>query len=42
MSSRVAQLAIIDVLVSSCALVDPTRSVEHLERSARVIAEKRY
>ena len=42
MSSRVAQLAIIDVLVSSCALVDPTKSVEHLERSARVIAEKRY
>lgn len=42
MSSRVAQLAIIDVLVSAVALRDPRTSVENLERSARIIAEKRY
>lgn len=42
MSSRVAQLAIIDVLVSAVALRDPGTSVENLERSARIIAEKRY
>ncbi len=42
MSSRVAQLAIIDTLVSCCALADPKRSVAYLQRSARVIAEKRY
>lgn len=42
MSSRVAQLAIVDALVSSCALDDAQRSVAKLELSARVIAEKRY
>ena len=42
MSSRVAQLAIIDVLVSAVALKDPKTSVDNLERSARIIAEKRY
>jgi DNA-binding MurR/RpiR family transcriptional regulator len=42
MSSRVAQLAIIDTLVSCCALSDPKRSIENLHRSARIIAEKRY
>lgn len=42
MSSRVAQLAIVDTLVSCCALADPKRSISKLQRSARVIAEKRY
>jgi RpiR family transcriptional regulator, carbohydrate utilization regulator len=42
MSSRVAQLAIVDTLVSCCALADPRRSVSNLQRSARVIAEKRF
>ena len=42
MSSRVAQLAIIDVLVSALALRDPNTSFDNLERSARIIAEKRY
>jgi DNA-binding MurR/RpiR family transcriptional regulator len=42
MSSRVAQLAIVDTLVSCCALADPERSVANLQRSARIIAEKRY
>lgn len=42
MSSRVAQLAIIDTLVSCCALADADRSIANLQRSARVIAEKRY
>jgi len=42
MSSRVAQLAIVDTLVSCCALADPKRSVAKLQRSARVISEKRY
>jgi DNA-binding MurR/RpiR family transcriptional regulator len=42
MSSRVAQLAIIDVLVSGIALLDPERSVANIEKSGRVIAEKRY
>jgi RpiR family transcriptional regulator, carbohydrate utilization regulator len=42
MSSRVAQLAIIDTLVSCCALKNPRRSIENLHRSARVIAAKRY
>ncbi|MFZ5782130.1 MAG: MurR/RpiR family transcriptional regulator [Pseudomonadota bacterium] len=42
MSSRVAQLAIVDTLVSCCALADPRRSIARLQRSARVIAEKRY
>ena len=42
MSSRVAQLAIIDTLVSCCALADPKQSVANLELSARVLAEKRF
>jgi len=42
MSSRVAQLAIVDTLVSCCALADPDKSVANLQRSAQVIAEKRY
>jgi RpiR family transcriptional regulator, carbohydrate utilization regulator len=42
MSSRVAQLAIVDTLVSCCALADPQRSVTNLRHSAQVIAEKRY
>lgn len=42
MSSRVAQLAIIDTLVSCCALADAKRSVAKLELSARILAEKRY
>ena len=42
MSSRVAQLAIVDTLVSCCALADPEKSVANLQRSAQVIAEKRY
>lgn len=42
MSSRVAQLAIIDTLVSCCALADARRSVAKLELSARVLAEKRF
>lgn len=42
MSSRVAQLAIVDVLVTAVAMVDPGQAVEQLERSARVIAEKRF
>jgi RpiR family carbohydrate utilization transcriptional regulator len=42
MSSRVAQLAIVDTLVSCCALSDPKRSVANLELSARVLAEKRF
>jgi DNA-binding MurR/RpiR family transcriptional regulator len=42
MSSRVAQLAIIDTLVSCCALSDAQRSITRLELSERVLAEKRY
>lgn len=42
MSSRVAQLAIIDALVSCCALADAGRSVAKLELSARIIAGKRF
>jgi len=42
MSSRVAQLAIVDTLVSCCALAEPEKSVATLQRSARVLAEKRY
>jgi RpiR family carbohydrate utilization transcriptional regulator len=42
MSSRVAQLAIIDTLVSCCALADAATSIERLEWSARIIAEKRF
>ncbi len=42
MSSRVAQLAIIDTLVSCCALADARRSIAKLELSARVLAEKRF
>jgi RpiR family carbohydrate utilization transcriptional regulator len=42
MSSRMAQLAIIDVLVSCLALADAGRSVEKMQLSARVLSEKRY
>jgi DNA-binding MurR/RpiR family transcriptional regulator len=42
MSSRLAQLAIVDVLVSALAMREPKRSIAKLEQSARVIAEKRY
>ena len=42
MSSRVAQLAIIDTLVSCCALERPDHSAEKLQLSARVLSEKRY
>lgn len=42
MSSRVAQLAIIDTLVSCCALTDTERSVEKLQHAARILSEKRY
>jgi len=41
-SSRMAQLAIIDTLVSCCAIKNPQRAIASLEASARVIAEKRY
>jgi RpiR family carbohydrate utilization transcriptional regulator len=41
-SSRVAQLAIIDTLVSCYALANSRRSVDKLELSARVLAEKRF
>jgi len=42
MSSRVAQLALIDALVSCCALADARRSIAKLELSARIIAGKRF
>lgn len=42
MSSRVAQLAIVDTLVSCCALANADQSVENLQRSAHVLSEKRY
>ena len=42
MSSRVAQLAIIDTLVSCCALADAKRSIDRLQLSARVLAAKRF
>lgn len=42
MSSRVAQLAIVDTLVSCCALVDARRSVDRLQLSARVLSSKRF
>lgn len=42
MSSRVAQLAIIDTLVSCCAIADPDTTIPKLEHSARIISEKRY
>jgi len=42
MSSRVAQLAIIDTLVSCCALADAKRSIARLQLSARVLAAKRF
>ena len=42
MSSRMAQLAIIDAVVSCCALANAGESVENLQRSARVLSEKRY
>lgn len=42
MSSRVAQLAIVDTLVTCCALANPKRAVPSLQRSAQVISAKRY
>ncbi len=42
MSSRMAQLAIIDALVSCFALATASTSVERLQLSARVLSEKRY
>jgi hypothetical protein len=42
MSSRVAQLAIIDTLVSCCALTDTERSVDRLQHAARILSEKRF
>ena len=42
MSSRVAQLAIIDTLVSCCAIADPETTIPQLEHSARILSEKRY
>ncbi|VIO68208.1 HTH-type transcriptional regulator HexR [Bradyrhizobium ivorense] len=42
MSSRVAQLAIIDTLVSCCALTHTERSVERLQHVARILSEKRF
>lgn len=42
MSSRLAQLAIVDTLVSCCALSEPARSIENLEKSLRAIAMKRF
>lgn len=42
MSSRVAQLAIIDTLVSCCALCDTKRAVDRLERTARILSQKRF
>lgn len=42
MSSRVAQLAIIDTVVSCCGLADAWRSICKLELSARSLAGKRY
>ncbi len=42
MSSRLAQLALVDTLVSCTALSDPKRAIAQLELSARVLAEKRY
>ena len=42
MSSRVAQLAIIDTLVSCCALSNPEKAIENLQRTAETLSEKRY
>ena len=42
MSSRVAQLAIIDTLVSCCALTDAERSVDRLQHTARILSQKRF
>lgn len=42
MSSRVSQLAIIDALVSGCALARAKTSVENLQRSAKILSEKRF
>ena len=42
MSSRVAQLAIIDTLVSCCALSNPDKAIENLQRTAQILSEKRY
>jgi hypothetical protein len=42
MSSRVAQLATIDTLVSCCALTDTERSIERLNHATRILSEKRF
>lgn len=42
MSSRMAQLGIIDALVSCYALSNAAQSVENLQLSARVLSEKRF
>jgi RpiR family carbohydrate utilization transcriptional regulator len=42
MSSRVAQLAIIDTLVSCCALSNSEKAIENLQRTAQILSEKRY
>jgi RpiR family transcriptional regulator, carbohydrate utilization regulator len=42
MSRRVAQLAIIDTLVSCGALTNTERSVHRLQPTARILSQKRY
>jgi DNA-binding MurR/RpiR family transcriptional regulator len=42
MNRRVAQLAIVDTLIGCRAPADPEQSIADLQRSARVIAAKRY
>jgi DNA-binding MurR/RpiR family transcriptional regulator len=42
MSTRVAQLAIMDTLVSCCALTNTERSVKRLQQTARILSQKRY
>ncbi len=41
MSSRVAQLAIIDTIISCCALAESPRSIAQLRTSAEIISKKR-
>jgi len=42
MSSRVAQLAIVDTLVSCCALRDSDSAIANLQRAAQVLSTKRF
>ena len=42
MTSRLAQLAIIDVLIASLALTDYDRSVDTLRHTFDVLSIKRY